>query len=586
MEVASDDEVLWTNRGLPQRSAKANAGAYNGNGISGTSSSRLNRSSDGSKASSDQISNKSSDSKSSTSSSKSKSNKTSSKSSSQSSKTEKKKSSQGKGASKKQVPKKRKKTDDSDTNSDQESLTSNSSSSISFPAAKRPKTASAPAKKSGAAKKGGEKTPQKKKESANSDANGAQKGDKKPKIKSPLPRLPKGQEPRGYERIDRNIYPCRPKHKWSKDDVIVCECKLKPDQTEGCTVGCLNRVLLVECVGEYCPCGEKCANRRFQLMQYAPIRPVEAGGKGWGIVATARIPKGTFVIEYVGEVIDSEELEDRAETYINDKHFYFLTLDANECIDARRKGNWARFINHSCDPNCQTQKWMVNGEVRIGIFTMRDVLEGEELTFDYQFERFGSKKQRCLCGSANCCQYIGGKIEKPGPQPDAGEKIKTKLTRPQIHTQYLLEEQNLNKVTEPFKVAYQPLFTPAGIKRASENPKRKRQSSASVDSSDSEDDFEPLPGQHRSDWAAYGTVPVFLRRNAERVRHARLASFQHMVYQAMVTLKAERDGELLQRKERSRQRRRENNQQLWNSVLLDPRKLRKLKDSGTFVLEN
>jgi SET domain-containing protein len=143
----------------------------------------------------------------------------------------------------------------------------------------------------------------------------------------------------------------------------------------------------------------------------------QAGGKGWGIVATARIPKGTFVIEYVGEVIDSEELEDRAENYINDKHFYFLTLDANECIDARRRGNWARFINHSCDPNCQTQKWMVNGEVRIGIFTMRDVLEGEELTFDYQFERFGSKKQRCLCGSANCCQYIGGKIEKLGPQP-------------------------------------------------------------------------------------------------------------------------------------------------------------------------
>lgn len=139
----------------------------------------------------------------------------------------------------------------------------------------------------------------------------------------------------------------------------------------------------------------------------------QAGGKGWGIRATARIPKGTFVVEYVGEVLDAEELEDRAELYVNDKHFYFLTLDASECIDARKKGNWARFINHSCDPNCLTQKWMVNGEIRIGIFAMRDVLEGEELTFDYQFERFGSKKQKCLCGSANCCQWIGGKIEKP-----------------------------------------------------------------------------------------------------------------------------------------------------------------------------
>jgi hypothetical protein len=160
------------------------------------------------------------------------------------------------------------------------------------------------------------------------------------------------------------------------------------------------------------------------------------------------------------------------------------------------------------------------------------------------------------------------------------------LTRPQIHTQYLLEEQNLNKISEPFKIVYQPLFTPKGVQRASENPKRKRQSSASVDSSDSEDDFEPLPGQHRSEWAEDDAGPVFLRRNAEKVRHARLASYQGMVYQAMASFKAERDGELLQRKERSRQRRRENNQQLLNSVLLDPRKLRKLKDNGTLVLEN
>jgi histone-lysine N-methyltransferase SETD2 len=48
----------------------------------------------------------------------------------------------------------------------------------------------------------------------------------------------------------------------------------------------------------------------------------------------------------------------------------------------------------------------------VGIFAKRDIMEGEELTFDYQFERFGSKKQRCLCGAKNCCIWIGGKPKK------------------------------------------------------------------------------------------------------------------------------------------------------------------------------
>lgn len=84
---------------------------------------------------------------------------------------------------------------------------------------------------------------------------------------------------------------------------------------------------------------------------------MQAGGKGWGIKALEKIHKGDFIIEYVGEVIDADELEIRMRKYKNDRHFYFLTLVGSECIDASRKGNWARFINHSCNPNCVTQKW-------------------------------------------------------------------------------------------------------------------------------------------------------------------------------------------------------------------------------------
>ncbi len=64
--------------------------------------------------------------------------------------------------------------------------------------------------------------------------------------------------------------------------------------------------------------------------------------------------------------------------------FYFLALDQGLTIDAKDKANLARFINHSCNPNCITQVWNVAGEPRAGIFAVRDIPAGEELTFDYQ----------------------------------------------------------------------------------------------------------------------------------------------------------------------------------------------------------
>ena len=59
------------------------------------------------------------------------------------------------------------------------------------------------------------------------------------------------------------------------------------------------------------------------------------------------------------------------------------TID-NEVIDPTIKGNLARFINHSCDPNCISEKWHVLGETAIGIFARRDISKDEELSFDYK----------------------------------------------------------------------------------------------------------------------------------------------------------------------------------------------------------
>ena len=79
----------------------------------------------------------------------------------------------------------------------------------------------------------------------------------------------------------------------------------------------------------------------------------------------------------------------------------------NEVIDPTFVGNVARFINHSCDPNCETQKWNVLGEVCVGIFAIKDIKENEELSFDYQFDFFKTPFTKCYCGTSKCKGYLG-----------------------------------------------------------------------------------------------------------------------------------------------------------------------------------
>lgn len=82
---------------------------------------------------------------------------------------------------------------------------------------------------------------------------------------------------------------------------------------------------------------------------------------------------------YVGEIITNDECRTRlqAQEKAGTESFYMLQLDSDYVIDARRKANQARFANHSCDPNCVTQKWNVNGELRVGIFATKEIPAGE-----------------------------------------------------------------------------------------------------------------------------------------------------------------------------------------------------------------
>ncbi|CAD5206739.1 unnamed protein product [Bursaphelenchus okinawaensis] len=174
---------------------------------------------------------------------------------------------------------------------------------------------------------------------------------------------------------------------------------------------CLNRAMRYECPLK-CPSGEYCRNRRFQNKEYAKIEPFFAGAKGWGIRALENIPSGSFIIEYVGEIIDSHQCRRRSRKYASDpnhKHHYLMSLTSDTFIDATRKGNISRFVNHSCDPNAATDKWTINRRTRIGFFSIKEITAGQEIVFDYNFERFGKTAQKCYCGAHNCRGYISGK---------------------------------------------------------------------------------------------------------------------------------------------------------------------------------
>merc|ERR1719234_1689496 len=79
-------------------------------------------------------------------------------------------------------------------------------------------------------------------------------------------------------------------------------------------------------------------------------------------------------------------------------------------IDAHRAGSECRFVNHACEPNCEMEKWTVGGLSRMALFSLRDILPGEEICYDYNFSLFNTDQgQECKCGAKTCRGVIGGR---------------------------------------------------------------------------------------------------------------------------------------------------------------------------------
>ncbi|KAM6048000.1 histone-lysine N-methyltransferase EHMT1 isoform 6-T11 [Chlamydotis macqueenii] len=163
--------------------------------------------------------------------------------------------------------------------------------------------------------------------------------------------------------------------------------------------------LIFEC-NHACSCWRTCRNRVVQNGLRTRLQLYRTQKMGWGVRTTQDIPLGTFVCEYVGELISDSEAD------VREEDSYLFDLDNKDgevyCIDARFYGNISRFINHLCEPNLiPVRVFMSHQDLRfprIAFFSTRHIEAGEEIGFDYgdRFWDIKGKYFSCQCGSPKC----------------------------------------------------------------------------------------------------------------------------------------------------------------------------------------
>jgi SET domain-containing protein len=117
-----------------------------------------------------------------------------------------------------------------------------------------------------------------------------------------------------------------------------------------------------------------------------------------GLFATQHIPQATRILAYIGEKITRRESARRLEA----GNAYIFHVNYRYALDGATFANTARYINHSCEPNCTVEKT----DDILWIVALRDILEGEELTFNYGYDLKHYQDNPCHCGAKNCCGYI------------------------------------------------------------------------------------------------------------------------------------------------------------------------------------
>ncbi|CAK7223096.1 hypothetical protein SBRCBS47491_005085 [Sporothrix bragantina] len=313
--------------------------------------------------------------------------------------------------------------------------------------------------------------------------------------------LPPGQpKPVKYGRFSKNRFVGEAHSIWKKNpnyDDFQSKCVCKPET--GCDEDCQNRIMLYECNDEICNVGsERCSNREFQRLadRTASKNPFHIGvevfktpNRGHGIRASRAFRPGQIIMEYIGEIITEEESDRRMnELYKDNECYYLMSFDQSLIIDGT-SGSIARFVNHSCSPNCRMIKWIVSGQPRIALFAGdRPILTGEELTYDYNFDPYSAKNvQCCLCGAENCRGVLGPrkseKVTKAAAEKAAAEKAaaekangKAKGSGKRKHDAYSMDDDDDTDApaNKKMRVADPPAAPARPIKKPTRAPPPKK----------------------------------------------------------------------------------------------------------------
>lgn len=128
---------------------------------------------------------------------------------------------------------------------------------------------------------------------------------------------------------------------------------------------------------------------------------------GQGVFAARDIPAETRILNYSGQRITPEQADERWPVNPDDPyHTFYFALSSGQVIDGGRRGNDARWINHSCTPNCEARE--SSDGTRVAIYALRDIPAGKELFYDYglvteeRITRSLKMNYRCLCGTPDC----------------------------------------------------------------------------------------------------------------------------------------------------------------------------------------
>ncbi|KAF8244652.1 hypothetical protein K440DRAFT_609087 [Wilcoxina mikolae CBS 423.85] len=242
--------------------------------------------------------------------------------------------------------------------------------------------------------------------------------------------------PQDWRKLNHNQLIGDAQQIWRKEKPSTVKCVCTID----CSEQCLNRCTWVECTDNTCNLGRNCKNRSFaDLIDRVKTETRFATGvevaltsdRGYGLRATRSFEPGQIIVEYTGEIITQEESERRLEeVYKDNTNYYLMLFDQNMILDATR-GSVARFVNHSCEPNCTMEKWVVEGRPRMALFAGDTGIEaGDELTYDYNFTWFkGVTQTKCKCGSEKCRGVLGKRSDRKGTTPPKKLKLKAKAVK-------------------------------------------------------------------------------------------------------------------------------------------------------------